>query len=117
MYMNILGNKVKGVSVGMPPAYNKVVKYLPPVIRRKRLSSDEREFDKKYFIVDKTDNILSLFFKIPLDYLLRIKIRKGKFRYILDVLEWRNDNKVETKYEELVMKAVQFSNYVPKNNI
>ena len=117
MYMNILGNKVKGVSVGMPPAYNKVVKYLPPVIRRKRLSSDEREFNQKYFIVDKTDNILSLFFKIPLDYLLRIKIRKGKFRYILDVLEWRNDNKVETKYEELVMKAVQFSNYVPKNNI
>ena len=68
MYMNILGNKVKGVSVGMPPAYNKVVKYLPPVIRRKRLSSDEREFDKKYFIVDKTDNILSLFFKIPRKY-------------------------------------------------
>ena len=45
------------------------------------------------------------------------EIRKGKFRYILDVLEWRNDNKVETKYEELVMKAVEFSKYVPKNNI
>ena len=92
--------------------YNKVVKYLPPAKRRKRLSKNE-----KYFIVDKTDNILSLFFKIPLDYLLGIKIRKGKFRYILDVLEWRNDNKVETKYEELVMKAVEFSKYVPKNNI
>ena len=117
MYMNILGNNRKGVCGGMPSAYNKVVKYLPPAKRRKRLSKDEREFNEKYFIVDKTDNILSLFFKIPLDYLLGIKIRKGKFRYILDVLEWRNDNKVETKYEELVMKAVEFSKYVPKNNI
>tara|TARA_R110002012_G_scaffold49026_2_gene127011 strand:+ start:905 stop:1252 length:348 start_codon:yes stop_codon:yes gene_type:complete len=115
--MNILGLTEKGVSGGMPPAYNKVVKYLPNTKRRKRLSSDEREFNEKYFIVDKTDNILSLFFKIPLDYLLSIKTRKGKFRYILDVLEWRNDNKVETIYEDLVIKAVEFSNYVPKNNV
>ena len=115
--MNILGLKAKGVSGGMPPAYNKVVKYLPHTKRRKRLSSDEREFNEKYFIVDRTDNMLSLFFKIPLDYLLSINTRKGKFRYILDVLEWRVDNKVETKYEELVIKAVEFSKYVPKNNI
>lgn len=97
--------------------YNKVVKYLPINKRRKRLSKDERDFDEKYFIIDKTDNILSYFFRIPLDYLSRIKTRKGKFRYILDVLEWRNDNKIETKYQELVLKALEFSKYIPKKNI
>tara|TARA_R110000824_G_scaffold324666_1_gene511639 strand:- start:627 stop:944 length:318 start_codon:yes stop_codon:yes gene_type:complete len=97
--------------------YNKVVKYLPMTKRRKRLSKDERDFDEKYFIIDKTDNILSYFFRIPLDYLLSIKTRKGKFRYILDVLEWRNDNKIETQYQELVLKALEFSKYIPKKNI
>jgi len=97
--------------------YNKVVKYLPINKRRKRLSKDERDFDEKYFIIDKTDNILSYFFRIPLDYLSSIKTRKGKFRYILDVLEWRNDNKIETQYQELVLKALEFSKYIPKKNI
>tara|TARA_R110002012_G_scaffold33262_1_gene97616 strand:+ start:2758 stop:3075 length:318 start_codon:yes stop_codon:yes gene_type:complete len=98
--------------------YNKVCKFLPPIsLRRKRLSADEREFDTKYYMRDKNINILSLFFKIPIEYIKSIKTRKGQFRYILDVLEWRNHNKVATKYEDIVKKAVQFSKYIPQKNI
>jgi len=98
--------------------YKKVCKHLPPnTTRRKRLSAEEKELDEKYLLVDKSINILSLFFKIPLKYLLSIKTRKGKFRYILDVLEWRNNNKIESKYIKLVEKAVEFSKYIPQNNL
>lgn len=98
--------------------YNKVVKFLPPIKeRRKRLSAEERLVDEKYLLVDKSINILSLFFKIPLEYLNNIKTRKGQFRFILDTLEWRSGNKVDTKYESLVIKAVEFSKYIPKKNM
>lgn len=98
--------------------YNKVVKFLPPIReRRKRSSAEERLLDEKYLLVDKNVNILSLFFKIPLEYIKKINTRKGQFRFILDVLLWRDGIKIETKYEALVIKAVEFSKYIPKNNI
>ena len=98
--------------------YNKVALFLPPIReRRKRSSAEERLLDEKYLLVDKNVNILSLFFKIPLEYFNKIKTRKGQFRFILDTLEWRNDNKIDTNYECLVIKAVEFSKYIPKNNI